>query len=72
MSTHEPLHNPVFQRMKTDNRETPAGCENFKCRIESCGNFFEFVIDGDPDRLERSRCNVLVRITPGCCCLDNR
>ncbi len=51
----EALDDPVFERMKGDDDETAARLQRSLCRKQSLGEFAEFIIDEDTQRLKTRR-----------------
>ena len=50
----EAFDDTVFQRMEGNDGDDSVGCKKFHCGFERVGEFFEFVVDGDSESLERA------------------
>ena len=51
-ASESPLDYPVLQRVEGYDTELPAGSQGIQCFRQKALDGFEFVIDGDPQRLE--------------------
>src|SRR5471032_1677878 len=60
---HEALHDPILERMETDDGEPAAGCKYAQCSIQTARERTQFIVDEDAQRLKSASCGVLARLT---------
>lgn len=52
------FNNAVFQRVKTHNHELSAGYQPLYRTVQAFFEFFQLIVDGNPQRLKSSGCRI--------------